>query len=94
MTVDEIISGKREWRAHKARVAALPRDYQVVYRETERYLFKTAGIKPAVMTSLLSEVVVLFEEGANAGKGVLEVTGKEVAAFCDGLVEESDVPQA
>ncbi len=30
-----------------------------------------------------------FEEGALRGKGVLEVTGDDVAAFCDELVKDS-----
>ncbi|HCA29655.1 MAG TPA: hypothetical protein DEP23_08875, partial [Ruminococcaceae bacterium] len=31
----------------------------------------------------------LFEEGAASGKGVLEVTGSDVAAFCDDLIQDS-----
>ena len=37
----------------------------------------------------MSGIVDLFEEGAALGKGVLEVTGKDVAAFCDDLVKDS-----
>lgn len=36
---------------------------------------------------LLSGIVDLFEEGAALGKGVLEVTGSDVAAFCDDLIK-------
>jgi hypothetical protein len=35
---------------------------------------------------LLSEIVDFFEEGVAAGKGVLELIGNDVAAFCDDLV--------
>jgi len=38
---------------------------------------------------LLSGIVDLFEEGAALGKGVLEVTGSDVAAFCDELIKDS-----
>jgi DNA-binding ferritin-like protein (Dps family) len=80
--IQDVIDGKRQWRAHMARVKALPRDYQIVYKEIQRYVFKVGLID-------LSGIVDFFEEGAAAGKGVLELIGNDVAAFCDGLVKES-----
>ncbi|MEV5447515.1 DUF1048 domain-containing protein, partial [Streptomyces sp. NPDC052644] len=38
---------------------------------------------------LLPGIVDFFEEGVAAGKGVLEVTGTDVAAFCDELIKDS-----
>jgi DNA-binding ferritin-like protein (Dps family) len=38
---------------------------------------------------LLSGIIDLFEEDAALGKGVLEVTGSDVAAFCDDLIKDS-----
>lgn len=38
---------------------------------------------------MLSGVIDLFEEGAALGKGALEVTGSDVAAFCDDLIKDS-----
>jgi DNA-binding ferritin-like protein (Dps family) len=38
---------------------------------------------------LLSGIIDLFEEGAAMRKGVLEVTGRDVAAFCDELIKDS-----
>lgn len=32
---------------------------------------------------------LFFEQGAAAGKDVLTVTGRDVAAFCDGLLTEN-----
>jgi DNA-binding ferritin-like protein (Dps family) len=89
MSLHDIIDGKREWRAHVARVKALPPDYQIVYKEIQKYLFKVGPVEPAEGTSLLSGLVDLFAEGAAAGKGVLDITGSDVAAFCDDLVEGS-----
>lgn len=86
MGVHDIIAGKRQWRAHQARVRRLPRDYQVVYQETQRYLFKVGPVDLADGT-LLRDIVDLFEQGAANGQGVLEVTGPDVAAFADGLVD-------
>jgi len=87
------IDGKKKWqakwRAHMARVKALPRDYQIVYKEIQKYLIKVGPVELTDGTDLLSGILDLFKEGAALGKGVLEVTGSDVAAFCDDLVKDS-----
>lgn len=89
MNIRKIIEGKKEWRAHVSRVEALPQDYQIVYKEIQKYFFKVGPVQLNEGIGLLSEIVSFFEEGVAAGKGVLEVTGTDVAAFCDGLIEDS-----
>jgi len=89
MRIQDIIKGKKEWRAHVARVKTLPQDYQIVYKEIQKYLFKVGPIELTEGTGLLSGIIDLFEEGAALGKGVLEVTGHDVAAFCDELIKDS-----
>lgn len=89
MRMQDIIEGKKEWRAHMARVKALPQDYQVVYKEIQKYLFKVGPIELTGETGLLSGIIDLFEEGVALEKGVLEVTGSDVAAFCDDLIKDS-----
>jgi DNA-binding ferritin-like protein (Dps family) len=86
--IQDIIEGKKQWRAHMARVKALPPDYQIVYKEMQRYLFKVGPVDLAD-GRLLSGIVDFFEEGVAAGKGVLELIGNDVAAFCDNLVKDS-----
>ena len=93
MSIQDIIEGKKKWRAHMARVKALTQDYQIVYNEIQKYLFKVGPIEMTDGltdgTGLLSGIVDLFEEGAVLGKGVLEVTGSDVASFCDDLIKDS-----
>ncbi|TYP71925.1 DNA-binding ferritin-like protein (Dps family) [Paenibacillus methanolicus] len=72
-----------------ARVKALPHDYQIVYKEIQKYFFKVGPVELTEGTGLLSGIVDLFEEGAAMRKGVLEVTGRDVAAFCDDLIKDS-----
>ena len=84
MAISDIIEGKRQWRAHLARVKALPPDYQVVYKEIQRYFFRI-GLVELPDGPVLSGIVDFFEEGAAAGQGVLELIGTDVAAFCDDL---------
>lgn len=88
MGIQDIIEGKKQWRAHVARVKALPPDYRIVYKEIQKYLFK---VGPIGLTDgpLLPGIVDFFEEGAAAGKGVLELIGDDVAAFCDDLIGDS-----
>jgi DNA-binding ferritin-like protein (Dps family) len=91
--IQDAVEGKRKWqkkwRAHMARVNALPQDYQIVYKEIQKYLFKVGPVELTDGTDLLSGIIDLFEEGAALGKGVLEVTGRDVAAFCDDLIKDS-----
>lgn len=88
MSIRDLIEGKRQWRAHLARVKALPPDYRIVYEEMQKYLFK---VGPVSLTGgdLLSEIVDFFESGAASGKGVMALIGPDVAAFCDGLIDDS-----
>jgi DNA-binding ferritin-like protein (Dps family) len=86
--IQDIIEGKKQWRAHTARVRALPPDYQIVYKEMQKYLFKVGPVGMAD-GPLLPGIVDFFEEGAAEGKGVLELIGNDVAAFCDDLVKDS-----
>jgi len=88
VSIQDIIEGKKQWRAHMARVKALPPDYQIVYKEIQRYLFKVGPVD-LPDGRLLPGIVDFFAEGAAAGKGVLELIGTDVAAFCDDLVRDS-----
>ncbi|MDF2948436.1 MAG: hypothetical protein K0R07_450 [Sedimentibacter sp.] len=89
MRIQDIIESKKEWRAHMARVKALPKDYQIVYKEMQKYFYKVGPVELSEGTDLLSGIIDLFEEGVTLGKGVLEVTGSDVAAFCDDLIKDS-----
>src|SRR5665647_87737 len=89
MKIQDIIEGKKEWRAHVARTKTLPKDYQIVYKEIQKYLFKVGPVELTDGIGLLSGIIDLFEEGAALGKGMLEVTGSDVAAFCDDLIKDS-----
>jgi len=88
VSIQDIIEGKKQWRAHMARVKALPPDYQIVYKEIQKYLFKVGPVD-LPDGGLLPGIVDFFEEGVASGKGVLELIGNDVAAFCDDLIKDS-----
>lgn len=89
MGVEDIIQSKKEWREHIKRVKALPKDYQIVYKEIQKYIFKVEPNELNESMELLSGIIDFFEEGVSLDKRVLEITGNDVAAFCDELIKES-----
>ncbi|MBD3943539.1 DUF1048 domain-containing protein [Microbacterium sp. NEAU-LLC] len=88
MGIRDIVDGKKQWRAHVARVKALPPDYRIVYDEIQKYYFKVGpvGIDDG---TLLSGIVDFFEQGAADGKGVRALIGDDVAAFADELITDT-----
>ncbi|HWQ99162.1 MAG TPA: DUF1048 domain-containing protein [Clostridia bacterium] len=86
MKLQEMIQQKKQWRAHMRRVKQLPRDYQIVYTEMQKYIFLIGTVEYEGTMGVLSGIVDLLAEGAAAGKDVLDVTGRDVAGLCDELV--------
>jgi DNA-binding ferritin-like protein (Dps family) len=54
-----------------------------VYAEMKRYLFRFTSGDGRDTVAVLKDVLDLFESSAAEGKQVLDVTGEDVAAFCD-----------
>lgn len=81
---------KREYREYAARVKAMPADYAFVYEKMVNYMWGYAGGGDGYdMLKLQYDLIELFETSAAEGKRVLEVTGEDVAAFCDELLRNS-----
>jgi len=72
MSIRDIIERKKDWRAKVARVKALPQDYQIVYKEIQKYLFKVGPVELTEGTGLLSGIVDLFEEARPRVKAYLK----------------------
>jgi len=85
----KIIGDKQRWRRMESRAAALPRDYQVVYDEIKKYLFKFSAGNGLETVAILEDLLGLFESGAAEGRRALDVTGEDVAAFCDELLRSA-----
>jgi DNA-binding ferritin-like protein (Dps family) len=78
---------KKAYRDYKRRVEALPTEYNIVMKEMQHYLWNYAGALDGSL-ELLYDMLALFEAGAAEGKRVLDITGPDVAGFCDNLVRE------
>lgn len=86
----KILGDKKEWRAMEARADALPKDYQIVYTEIKAYMWKFTAGDGMDVVAILNDLLGLFETSAADGKRVLEVTGEDVAEFCDELLRNAN----
>jgi DNA-binding ferritin-like protein (Dps family) len=77
------LGDKKEWKAMEARANALPRDYRIVYDEMKTYMWKFTAGDGMDVVAVLKDVLGLFETSAAQGRNVLDVTGDDLAAFCD-----------
>lgn len=84
--IKKLIGDKKEYRAQMARAEALPGDYRFVFEKIQGYMWSFAGGSGHDMLQTQYGLIELFETGAAEGKQVLEVTGEDVAGFCDELI--------
>ncbi|MFD1484878.1 DUF1048 domain-containing protein [Lacticaseibacillus baoqingensis] len=82
-----IMADKPAWRAHMARVHALPAPYQAVYRAGQKYLFKVATPQAG---PALAAFVDLLADGAAAGKPVGQVIGADAGQLLDDLLMDTN----
>ena len=81
---------KKEWKRMEARAEALPSDYRIVYGEIKKYLWRFTAGDGMDIVAILKDLLELFETVAAEGKRALDVTGPEVAAFCDELLRNAN----
>lgn len=84
--IKKIRQDKKEYRQQMARVAALPEDYRFVFAKIQNYMWSFAGGDGYDMLGTQYDLIDLFEAGAAQNKHVLDVTGEDVASFCDELM--------
>ncbi len=89
LNVKKIIQSKREYKQQMARVEALPEDYQYVFKKIQGHMWMFASGSGYDMMKIHYDLVELFEIGAADGKHVLDITGEDVAAFCEELLRSA-----
>ena len=85
----KVLGDKKEWWGMEARAKALPRDYRIVYDEIKKYMWKFSAGGGMDIVAILNDLLGLLENGAADGRRVLEVTGEDVAGFCDELLRNA-----
>lgn len=89
LNIRKMMESKREYKEQMARVEALPKDYQYVFKKIQGHMWMFAAGSGYDMMKIHYDLVELFEAGAAEGKHVLEITGEDVAAFCDELLRSA-----
>jgi DNA-binding ferritin-like protein (Dps family) len=79
---------KIDYKVYKKRIQALPKDYQIVFKEIEAYMWNFASGDGRGMMSVLTDILELFESGAQRGKNVLSTVGDDISDFCDRILNE------
>ena len=87
--ISKIRASKREYYKQMERVKALPEDYRFVYEKILNYIWSFSGGTGFDMLKTQYDLIDLFESGAAEGRHVLEITGEDVAEFCDSLIRDN-----
>ena len=87
--LEKLVGDKKEYKQMMARVKALPSDYQFVYEKIQKYMWNFSAGNGYDMLQIQYDLIDLFEAGAADGKTVLQVTGEDVATFCDELLQNA-----
>ena len=87
--VKRITEDKKIYKEHLATVHSLPADYQFVFEKINQYIWSFAGGSGMDTLQTQYDLADLFAEAAANGLAVLEVTGKDVAEFCNGLIRDN-----
>lgn len=87
--IKKMIDSKREYKQQMVRVDALPKDYQYVFKKIQVHMWMFTAGPGYDMMKIHGDLIELFEVGAAEGKNVLEITGEDVASFCDELLRSA-----
>lgn len=86
----KLLGDKQDWKRMEARAQSLPSDYQLVYTELQQYMWRFTAGDGMDIIAILKNVLDLFETGAAEGRRVLDLTGPDVASFCDELLRNAN----
>lgn len=87
--IQKMIGDKKEYKEQMARIEAMPEEYRFVFEKMQGYMWSFAGGDGSDMLKTQQELIELFETSAAEGKHVLEVTGEDVAGFCDEFIRDT-----
>ena len=86
LNLTNMVHRPREYRQQRATGPALPPPARYVFKKIQERMWMFAAGAGYDMMKIHADLLELFESGAADGKRVLEITGEDVAAFCDELL--------
>jgi len=87
--IKRMIKEKQKYKQLMRRVEKLPKDYQFVFKKIQSHMWMFTSGTGYDMMDTHSDLIDLFELSAFNGKKILEVTGDDVAAFCEELLKNT-----
>lgn len=90
--LSKLLGEKKQWQRMEARADALPRDYRIVYGEMKSYLWRFTTGDGMDIVDMLADVLAEFERAAAKGQAALDVSGEDVAAYCDAKIGSACPP--
>ena len=87
--IKKIIDSKKEYKETMKRVEELPEDYRYVFKKIQKHMWLFVAGAGYDMMKVQEGLLELFEESAEEGRNVLEVTGEDVAGFVEELLENT-----
>ena len=87
--IKKMVESKREYKEQMKRVEAMGKDYRFVFKKIQGHLWMFASGAGYDMMQVQYDLIDLFEEGGANGRHVLEITGEDVAAFCEELLKNT-----
>jgi DNA-binding ferritin-like protein (Dps family) len=84
----ELVTGsleqKKQWKASRARIEALPEPYRSAAKALERYFMYSGGVTDGdTLTTMWADFVDLWERAAADGTPVREIVGEDPVEFAD-----------
>lgn len=81
--LNKLHADKQEWRAQMKKVHAMPKEYQIVYKEVEKYLFTFADGNGQDTIAGLYQLIDFLQTGADNQIPVLDYVGSDVGEFAE-----------
>lgn len=84
----QMFADKAEYKEKMAGLKDLPYEYQVVYKEIQKFLWEFTAGDGMDMLQPIYELLAFFQEGAENQIPVLELVGEDVGEFAENMLHE------
>ncbi|MGV8848484.1 MAG: DUF1048 domain-containing protein [Propionibacteriaceae bacterium] len=82
--ISKMISDKKRYRAHLARIKSFPANYRTAIEAIERYLMYFGGLTDGgLVATMLDDLGDLFEQSAADGTAIRAIVGEDPVEFVE-----------
>jgi DNA-binding ferritin-like protein (Dps family) len=85
--ISKVIGPKKRWRAYKARVRQLPKNYRTAFDAIERYLMHSVPAHGDSAASEFEDLAGRFERAAANGIPIRQIVGDDPAEFVEAFAQ-------